>query len=211
MTHFRHWKRALFALRGCIFLVFAFDLAIWSYLFPPPPQSVPKWTYLPWFLYRLGYYLFFEYLWHHYALWRARLVHIFTLILALFLCSIILDLVGNTFNLFSRLWWYDRMIHLTALPWALAALFWLFSHIFAEKHHLTHLFWFIPYNMISGLTLATVIHEIIEYSIDLITHSQMGTAAGNDIYDTARDMALNMIGGLAFTATYVIYEKAKAR
>ncbi|PIS02482.1 MAG: hypothetical protein COT85_05665 [Chlamydiae bacterium CG10_big_fil_rev_8_21_14_0_10_42_34] len=202
-----HWKKALFVLRSLVYLVFITDILIWFHLVPLPSISASKWTYLPWFLYRLANYLFFEFLWHHYAKWRDKFIHIFTIILALLLCSISLDLAGNTFALFTKYWWYDRMIHLTTLSWALSSLFWLFSTIFVEKHKLTHLFWFVPYGIISGVALGSVMHELSEYMIDLITHSQVGTMSMNDTYDTARDLFLNMIGSFVFVTVYIIHHK----
>ncbi len=106
--------------------------------------------------------------------------------------ALVFDLLGQLFNLWEvpivgRLT-YDSLVHATSMAFAICALIWAVAMRAEKADQLGRVRYLVPAFVAMGPL--SVVHELIEFAIDLATNSNAGTSiVPGDLYDTHLDLA----------------------
>ncbi len=113
---------------------------------------------------------------------------------------ILVDFIGDFFQLYSRWVWYDQGAHFLSGPLIVLALYFVIDDL---AHSLG---WHYPHWLSYGMSLClnvlfAVLYEIEEYTEDFF----YGTNRLGDGPDTANDLLLNLVGGVLVILGIVAY------
>lgn len=118
--------------------------------------------------------------------------------------SLWLDALGDVAGLYGKFGWYDQAAHIIGGAAIMSVAIAMFSQ-YRERHKISlALMLFIS---ISFVGLFGSIYEIEEYLEDRYYHGEQKRLG--DGPDTANDLLVNLMGGLATGATYAYFSKKK--
>ena len=106
------------------------------------------------------------------------------------------DVIGNLFDLFNRTKFYDDLLHFTTVPWAFTAIMTGYAVWLCHRSQVKDKAIILSMMITFSISLC-VLHEIIEYLIDVLSGTATATVA-QDIYDTARDLTQDFVGIFLF-------------
>lgn len=118
--------------------------------------------------------------------------------------SVILDAVGDVFHLYSRIAWYDRLLHVIGGAVAAYLICLLVRRYDGIKDAVLQ--WLF---VVGVASLLGSLYEIEEWLEDVWVHGKMLRLGGGP--DVADDMLMNIIGAIVVMGIITIHEKAKKK
>lgn len=114
--------------------------------------------------------------------------------------------LGSIVNLYNLIWWYDLAMHY------LSGIFMFLIAIFILKRLKKYEFKDILFNVLfvfGIIFMSASIWEILEFSSDIIFHTNLQHSLETGVNDTMEDMILAFLGGITTLVIYLINWRKK--
>jgi uncharacterized membrane protein YjdF len=130
--------------------------------------------------------------------------------------ALLFDLIGQLGDLWevpiAGSFTYDNLVHATSMPFAICAIVWATAMTLQRRYRLQHVPGFVPMFVVMGALSLSVMHELVELTIDVVTGSQAGTGiVPGDLYDTHLDLFYDSLGIALFVIGLVARNAFTAR